>query len=641
MLAATRNFAKSWPARIILILLALGLVTVGANQGGMLSIGGDHVIKAGSRTIDGMAFRQEYDNYRKRLEEQSGQPITPEMAQENNLDLNVLNGVATREAFAEVLARMGIKPSDKLILAEIEKIQAFFDPISGRFDRATFERRLGENGLTPETFDAEMRDQMATQHFATAVQNGLSAPRAYGAVAAIFATEARDLSYFTLGPNSVPRPAPPTDAQLNAFITENKDRLTIPEMRVLTIAPFTTSGAQAGIGQIDPEELQKRYEFRKDTLSTPETRTIVQIPVKDPSAAQQIAARLTRGEDAAAVAKSIGVDAVTFDQRPLTAISDRKAGQAAFKLAAGQVAPVQGDLGLSVVKVISITPGREVTLEEARPMLEAEILKDMVAEKVHTQTETYEEAHQSGASLADAAQKAGVTVSTLGPVTAQGQDERGQMVMGVHPKILETAFDLAAGSDSDLVDLGDGSYFAVRVERVIPARVPPLADIRPAVTQFWMQREIVRALEARAQALSERIRKGEAIEAVAASAGVQMQRLNGLTRQNAGQHQQLGREVLTRAFGAKTGEVWSAGAPAGLVVGRIEATRVDTGPTTARLAESARGELAQVLFREMGEAAQAYARDKLKVRIDRDRARTVLGFEPLAKAEAPAAEKKK
>ncbi|MDZ4375860.1 MAG: SurA N-terminal domain-containing protein, partial [Phenylobacterium sp.] len=349
MLAAIRQFARSWPARILLILLALSFVTWGANQGGMLTIDGDQIVKAGSRTVDSFEFRRSYDNYRKGLEEQSGQAITPEMAQENNLDANVLNAVATREAFAELLTRIGVVPSDKLILAEIEKIPAFFDPISGRFDRPTFERRLQENGLTPEAFDAELRDQMAAQHFAVAVQNGLAVPQTYGALAAVFATEARDLAYITLGPNSVPRPAAPTDAQLNAFIKENAERLTIPEMRVLTIAPFTTAGAQAAATAIDPAELQKRYEFRKDTLSTPETRSIVQVPVKDQAMAQQVAARLTKGEDPAAVAKLVGVEAVTFDQRPLTAISDRRAGQAAFQMQAGQVAPVQGDLGLSVV----------------------------------------------------------------------------------------------------------------------------------------------------------------------------------------------------------------------------------------------------------------------------------------------------
>lgn len=639
MLAAVRNFAKSWPAKILMALLAVSFIGWGVNQGGSSIVAGDHVVKVGSRTITSQDFRREYDNYKKRLEEQSGQPITTEMAQANNLDATVLNGVAVRESLSELLSRIGIRPGDKLVLDQIQKIPAFFDPISGRFDKKTFQQRLGENGLTPERFDAVLRDEMAAQHWAVAVQNGLSVPRAYGALASVFALESRDLAYVLLGPNAVPQPAAPTDAQLTAFINENKAQLTLPEMRILTVVPFTpqSAGAAAATAPIDPAELQKRFQFRKDTLSKPETRTIVQIPVKDQAAAQGAITRLRGGEAPAAVAKALGVDAVTFEERPLSAISDRKVGQAAFRMQAGEVATVQGDLGLAVVKVVSVTVGREVTLEEARPMLEAEIRKDMVAEKVYAQTQAYDDAHQAGSSLAEAAQKAGISATTVGPITAQGVDQQGRQLQGFPPKILETAFALPPGGESEVTELGEGAYFAVRVERIVAAHVPPLAEIRPMITQAWMQREIVKALEARAEAIRARVQKGETLEAASGAAVV---RVPGLTRQTAQSRQDLGGEVLGRTFASKAGEVWTARAPNGIAVGRVENLRTDSGPTAARLAEENRAQLAQAVFREMGDAAQGYARAKLKAKTDPARARAAVGFEPVVEKKG-AAEKKK
>jgi peptidyl-prolyl cis-trans isomerase D len=640
MLAAVRNFAKSWPAKILMGVLAVSFIGWGVNQGGASAVSGDSVVKVGSRTISSPEFRNEYDNYKKRLEQQQGQPITVEQAQAGNLDAVVLNGVATRESLAELMSRVGIRPGDKLILNQIQKIPAFFDPISGRFDKKTFQQRLGENGMTPERFDAVLRDEMATQHWAVAVQNGLVAPRAYGALASVFALESRDLAYVTLGPNAVPKPAEPTEAQLQAFINENKAQLSLPEMRILTVIPFTPQAAGAANAPVDPAELQKRYQFRKDTLSKPETRTVVQIPAKDAATAQKVTAALRAGQAPEAVAKAAGVDAITFADRPLSAISDRKVGQAAFKMQAGEVAAVQGDLGVAVVKVVSVMPGREVTLEEARPMLEAEIRKDMVAEKVYAQTQAYDDAHQGGASLAESAQKAGVTATTIGPITAQGVDQQGRQLQGFPPKILETAFTLPSGGESEVTELGDGAYFAVRVERIVPAHVPPLAEIRPMVTQVWMQREIVKALEAKAEAISARLRKGESFEAVAASSGVSISRLPGVTRQTANTHQDLGREVMGRTFAAKAGEVWTARAPNGIVIGRVENVRTDVGPTAARLAEENRGALAQAVFREMAEAAQLYARTTLKAKVDPARARSAVGFEPVAEKKG-AAEKKK
>lgn len=642
MLAAIRQFSKSWPARILLLIVAVSFVGWGAQKGGATMFAGDQVIKAGSRVLNSLDFQREYENYRKRIEQETGQQVTRELAEQNNLDATVLNGVATREAFAETLSRAGIRPSDKLILDQISQIQAFFDPITGKFDKKTFQQRLGENGMTPEMFDKGMRDQMATQHWAVALQNGLAAPRAYGALAAIYELETRDLSYVTLPPTSVPKPGAPTDAQLKQIITENKARLTVPETRVLSVVLFTPASVPAAAQPIDPAELQKRYQFRKDTLSTPETRSVVQIPVKDQAAAQGAIARLNRGEAPAAVAKSLGVDALIYEGKPQTAITDRKVGQAAFRMPAGQAAAVQGDLGPAVVKVVAITPGREVSLEEARPMLEAEIRKDMVAEKVYAQTQTYDDAVKAGADMAAAAQKAGVTPVSIGPISAQGIDAQGRQLQGLPPKIVEIGFSLPAGGESDINEVGDGAYFVVKAVKVDPPRVRGLDEVRAEVTQYWTQREIVRALEAKAAALSERVRKGETLDAVAASAGLAVSRVPGLSRQGAAAHQALGREVLGRALSSRPGEVWTAGAPGGIVIGRVDNVRLDGGPTTARLAEMARGQLTQALFGEMADSAQNYAKAKLKVKTDPVRARAALGFAPLkTDAKAGAAEKKK
>jgi len=630
MLSAIRRFAQSWAAKVLMALLAISFVGWGINRTGVSRVAGDQVIKAGSRTITSPEFRREYDNYKKRIEEQSGQRVTPELAEQNHLDSAVLNGLATKEAFAELLWRIGIRPSDKLILAQIEKIPAFFDPISGRFDKKTFQRRLADNGMTPKMLDASIRDDMAVQHLGVALQNGFSVPRAYGALAAVFALESRDLTYFTINPESVPQPPTPTDAQLTAFINENKAQLSLPEMRLFTLAPFSPAAVQAAVqaAPIDPATLKKRFDFKKDTLSKPETRTVVQIPVKDQAAAATVIARLGKGEAPAAIAKSIGVDAVDFTDKPQSAIADRKVGDAAFKMTPGQVQAVQGDLGLSVVKVVAVTPGQEMTLEQARPMLEAEIRKEMLAQKVYDQTQAYEDAHQGGMSVADAATKAGVKPTQLGPLSASGVNAQGQQLQGFPPKILQDVFALPPGGESDVTELGDGNYYVVKVDKVVPAHVPPLDEIRPLVTRVWVQREVAKAMEAKGAALTARLQKGETFDAVAASGGYKVAHVAGLTRQSAQSRQDIPREALGRAFGSKPGEVWSISAGSGLIVGRIDNVQMTPDENAARIAETGRSAVAQDLFREMVEAGEGYARAKLKVSVDPERARAAAGFEP-------------
>ena len=108
--------------------------------------------------------------------------------------------------------------------------------------------------------------------------------------------ENRSLSYFLIDPRKLPPPAPPTDAQLQAFLKQNAAALKRPEMRNLTIVRFSTK-ALAPSMPVDQAAVLKLYNFRKDSLSQPEKRSLIEIPVKNAGAAQAIAAkRLKAGE---------------------------------------------------------------------------------------------------------------------------------------------------------------------------------------------------------------------------------------------------------------------------------------------------------------------------------------------------------
>lgn len=628
MLAAIRAFAKSPYAAVLIGLLILSFAVFGARDMFHAKVSTD-VITAGSRSVSPADFKKTFDEYKGQVEQRVGQPITPELAAANGIDRQVLQGVATREAFAALLTKIGLRPSDKQIADEIEKIPAFFDQVTGRFDKQSYLRKLADNGMTAPMFDARVRDGITEQQVATGLVAGLRAPRAYTALAAIYGAESRDLGYFGVEPSSVPQPAAPTDAQLTQFMKENASALTRPEFRQLTVVRFSPSMVSASL-PVDEAELKKRFDFRKDTLSSPETRTIIQIPVKTPAAATQITEGLAKSQDVAAVAKAAGVEAITFDNKPQSAIPDHKVGAAAFQTPAGQAVLVKGDLGTAIVKVISVTKGHAVTLDEVRPALEAELRKDAATEKVYAMTQAYDDAHQSGATMAAAAQKAGAAAVTLGPLAQNGRDLQGQPVEGLPQKLMETAWSLPAGGESELEDAGNGEYFAVRVEKIIPPAMPPLAEIRPKLVQVWMQRELAKAMETRADGFAARIRKGESLDAVAKSAGSTVSHVAAIDRRTAGQNPMLSQDILGKLFTSRPGDAFTAQANHfGYVVGKLEAIHTGDLSQIARAAEDLRPQMSQAFYRELGESAHTAARQKVKVVVDYNRARQAIGLEPI------------
>jgi peptidyl-prolyl cis-trans isomerase D len=636
MLAAVRAFAKSWVAKVILALIAIGFTFFGVRSGVGQRHAPDAVIVAGGRTVSPAEFKRTFDNVKKSIEQDSGQPVSLEAIDQNHIDQRVLENLTRQEAFFAVVQRMGVRPSDTLSAAEIRKIPAFFDSVTGRFDKKIYEQKLQQNGLTPSEFERSLSDQIAEQHVASAIAAGVQAPRVYAALAAIHALESRDIGFFAITPAQMPPLALPTDAQLKQFMTENADRLRRPELRIISIARFSPA-LVSGALPIDEAELKKRYEFRRDSVARPETRSLVQIPAKDAAVAAQIAARLGKGETAEAIARSLGVDAIRYVDKPKTAIPDKRVADAAFGLAAGQVSgPIAGDLGLAVVKVEKVTAGMTPTLAELRPAIEAEMRKDAAGEKVYAQTQAYDDARETGATLAQAAQKAGAPVVTLPPLSKQGATPTGQPIQGLPPRILQSAFDLPAGGESDLIDLGQGEYAAIRVEKVIPPAMPALDELRPQLTQVWMSREMLKRIQAKAEPLAARLRKGESLESVAAAAGAQVTRALALTRSTAEQNKSMSQDALSKAFDAKPGEVFIGDNTSfGLVVAKLEAVRPGAPAELAALAERARAQMSQGLAREVLTSAStsvvAELRDAKKLRTNPDLARTAIGLEPLNK----------
>jgi peptidyl-prolyl cis-trans isomerase D len=632
MLAAVRRFAKSWVAAVLIGLLIVSFAVFGIHDVFRQSIK-DAVVVAGDRTVSSSEFKRMFENAMKSVSQQNGgQPIPLDVAAANGLDKRVLQSVAQDEAFAALLHKIGLRIGDKQIAAEIQKIPGFFDRVSGRFDKTTYQQLLAQNGLTPDMFERSVRDDLESQQMASGIVSGLRLPRAYAAIAAIYQLETRDVAWFTVEPSNVAKVVPPTDAQLSAFMKENAAQLTKPEFRVITVVRFSPAAVAPGVA-VSEDEVKKRYDFRKDTYATPEIRTVVQIPAKDTAAAQKIAAGLNAGQPPAVVAKSVGVDAIIYDAKPQTAISDHKVAVAAFAMPAGQVAPVQGDLGMSVIKVVAVTPGKVVPLEQARPAIEAELKKDAAGQKVYDLTQAYDDAHQKGASLTEAAQKAGVPALTMGPLSKEGRDPQGQPVMGLSQKLVETAFGLPEGGESEVQDAGGGEYFAVHIDRVTPPALPALAEVREQLARVWTMRETAKLMQAKADSLAERVRKGETLDAVASSAGAKLSRVAGVSRQTAQQNKEAPQEVLGSAFGAKANEVFTANSPTGIAVGRLEGVHAGDGVNASRLTEMARPQMTNAYLREINDTARLAATHELKVKADYAKARAAIGLEP----EQPAA----
>jgi len=633
MTGVLRSTARNPVAIALMGLLVLVFLILGVGGGSRFpdifaSAGADSVVAAGSHSMSTRDFRQIFDQEKQRVEQQQQAPVPIELLIQNGFDQQLLNAIAQDEALAEMLSRAGVVPAPALIGEEIKKLPFAFDKVTGKFSEQQFTRFLANQGITPSQAEAQLGDELAQRHFSAAVEAGFRTPRIYAAVSAVTGLENRDVSYFTLDAKAVPQPAAPTDAQLLSFMREHAAQLMRPEMRVLTLVRFSAKAMEPGV-TVDPAAVQKEFAFKKDTLSTPEHRSVVQIPVKTAAQAAQAAARLRAGEDPAAIAKSFGAEPISYADAPQSAIADPKVAQAAFALAQGEVSgPVQGELGAAVLKVTKITPGAAATFESARPGIEAGLRTKGAQKAAYDLSQKFDDARQAGSSVMDAARKAGVTPVTVGPVTADGLDADAKPNTLLNPTILKTAFAHAAGEDTDLQDAGPGEYFALHVDRVIPPALPPLAEKRAELAKAYLQQAQMQALKARADTLMAQVRGGAPIDQVATQAGGHLVRQSGMQRLQAEQYKALGRDFLVAIFTAKPGDVFAAAAPSGVFIGKLDAVRPGDVTTMAHAVDTIEGRVSQAYLKDLLNSVKTAARQDTKVTINLALARRTLGVDP-------------
>jgi peptidyl-prolyl cis-trans isomerase D len=612
---------------LILVFLILG-VGGGRFPDALKGTNADAVVSVGDHSMSSRDFQKIWEQQKQKFEQQTGQQFTNEFLVQNGVDLQVLNQVAQEQAGMEMLQRAGIVPGPALVDSEIKKLPWAFDKVTGQFNQQQFLEVLAQEGLTPRQAQAEITDQLAVRHFGYAVAGGLRVPALYAALGAVQGTEARDVSYFVMGISAVPAPGQPTDAQLQSFMKAHAAQLMQPEMRIITLARFSAKDIAAGL-KVDPAQVAKEFAFRKDSLSTPEKRSLVEIPVKTPADAAAAVKRLDAGEDPSAIAKAFGVEAVSYADKPQSGIADRKLAAAAFTLKQGAPAQVvAGDLGLAAVKVTKVTPGAPATLASATPAIEADLKQKQAADLAYQQSQKFDDARQGGASLADAAKKAGVTTTTLGPVTARGLDKDGKPNPLLTDKVLKAAFAMPAGQDGDLEDAGSGEYFAVRVDKVLPPALPSLADKRPELAKAYISEQLVTALKAKAQTLEAVARKDGNLTAAAAQVHAEVKHESGMQRLKAQQYQALGREFLENVFTAKPGEVFAAGGPNGVYIARLDAARPGDVQQTARLTAAIRPRVSQSYAEDLLSATQDAARKAMKVNLNLALARQTIGVDP-------------
>jgi peptidyl-prolyl cis-trans isomerase D len=515
---------------VVMTLLAGSFAVWGINDI-FRGFGRSTLAKVGNTEIPIEQFRQAYDDQLQEMGRQIGHPISAAEASAIGLDRQVLGEMIGQAGLDQRARQMGLGISDAEIARHITtdpKLQN----VSGQFDRSKFDLILRNMGYSEQRFVAEQRQAILRRQLLESLTADMTPPKAWLDAINQFQNQERSIEYIELGPAQAGDIAPPSEEQLKKYFDERRIVFRAPEYRKIDVVTVTPTELAKWV-EVSDDDVKKAYDERVASFTTPERRHVEQILFPTPADAQAAADRIKDGTSFDEIAKGRGLKAADIDLGlvPKSSIVDPAVADAAFALKEGEVsAPVKTSFGAALVTVLKIEPGTVQPLAEVAPKLRSDLALERVKAQIQDLHDKIEDDRAGGSTIEEAAAKLKLPVATYN-VDSSGRDPDGRpvVVMSHGDDVVKAAFASDVGVDNDPIE-ADGGYIWYDVAAITPARPRTLDEVKDEVEQHWRNDEIALRLKTKANDLVDKLKNGEALDAVAAANGVKVETAKDVKR---------------------------------------------------------------------------------------------------------------
>ena len=447
--------------------------------------------------------------------------FTEEQAEEIGLGDSMVRLLTTQAAIEAKSGELGIAVSDQQIADEIRNMRGFFNPFTNRFDSATYIRVLEGQGYVrgraAQQFEAEMAEELRRQQFVTAVLGGIQAPDVMTLSRRAFEGERRAISALIISPEMAEEVGEPDDETLTSFIVGNPQIFTQPEQRRFTLVRFSPDIYARDV-EVSEDDLRALYDFRLENgeFTEPATRSFTQWLVGDEAEAQSVVAAVSAGQTPQELDLGEGIaleDVQEFE------IPDSAIAEAAFAMQAGDIRAVEGRLGWRVIQISAATDPVTLDFESQRAVLVEELSGDEALQNMTDAFADFESARAEGLTFEQASAAASVPIERFDFITARGATLRGEPAVTLvpAPEIITAVFDSPEGFETDAVTFQENGLFAIRVDEIIPERLPEVGEVREFAAAVWRSQEVAAQLNAISADALARVEAGESLNEVAAT----------------------------------------------------------------------------------------------------------------------------
>ena len=568
-LQTLRTHSKGWVAGILFFFLIIAFAAWGIED--MLRQGFSKtgpVMTVGKEQVGQREFEGQYQRMIRNLQDRLQRQFDYDTAKAMGFVDALIAELQSDRIFSQEARAKGLIVSDRIVRDQIVADQNFRGA-DGRFDPATFRAALQNNQLTEAGYVALMKGTVARNYLVQGISQFEATPKALADKLFAYRNEFRTAEVLSIPTASV-KPPEPTADQLATFHKANAAKYTAPEYRRITLLLVRPEDAAERV-KVTEADITAEYEKRKPEFTQAETRALRQLIFKDEATAKQAYEALVGGRTFESVAKDVAkaepidLGKIPASQVPIPALRD-----AAFKLNVNEVtAPVQSPLGWHILRVDEIVPETVKPLADVKEQIEKDFRARNAIKILVEMREQFDDALGGGGKLEAAAAKLKLKTATLGPLDAQGKDDKGAAVEGLpeDTEFLRRVFRQGKGEEGDLVDLKNHGFYSLRVDEIAPSALRPLETVKDKVTADWLAEERGKLAKAEAEKIAAEAKAGKSLEDLAKAGNYTVRKSKPVNR-GEGAAATPG-SIEERAFTVKPGEVTTAQAADGWAVLKV------------------------------------------------------------------------
>ena len=521
MLNVMRANAGSWIIKVLLGIIVVAFIFMGAGSFNAKRASKVATVNGDIITIN--QYQKAYYNVLENLRAQFGNRLDDDMIKMLNVKKQAINGLIDTTLLRQVAEKNGLRVPDAELAESISRIPAFQK--NGAFDEQRYKILLGQNRLTPESFEALQKETILMNQLRSVITKNAKVSELEIREWYNWENTSVDIAYVAFKPGML-KDIEITDQMLEEYYNNNKETYRTQPRIQARYVKFDTEAYKANV-VITDEKIQQYYADQQDEFKLPETvsarhilfkvandaddKTVEDIRLK----AKDVMKKAKSGEDFAELAKTYSEGPSKDNGGQLGAFKKedmvKPFSNAAFSMAVGDISvPVRTQFGWHIIKVEAHNQASFMTLEEATPQI-TEKLADREAKNI---------AYDAAASLYDItfdgeefvknAKDSGLELVTTDFFTMK----KGPKNIGNAVAFSDTAFKLPMIELSDITEIGE-SYYLIQVINKEPEKIPEFAAVKEKVIKDTKIAQQKIAIENEAKEFLEKAKAAGSITAAA------------------------------------------------------------------------------------------------------------------------------